>query len=89
MKLKSLWLMVAAWAGVVASTPLVHLNGELPNRAGSIKLAVTGDNGIGKRPQYEVADQMATARRIPWPSRSTTCRWHSSLDGSRRRTIRA
>lgn len=62
MKLKLASLMVAAWAVVVASTALVPLNGELPNRAGSIKLAVIGDNGTGKRPQYEVADRMAAAR---------------------------
>ena len=31
----------------------------LPNRSGSFKFAVIGDNGTGGKPQYEVADQMA------------------------------
>jgi 3',5'-cyclic AMP phosphodiesterase CpdA len=31
----------------------------LPNRAGSLKFAVIGDNGTGERPQYEVGQQMA------------------------------
>lgn len=62
MKLKSLSLVVAAWAALVASPPLPFEAGDLPNRAGSIKLAVIGDNGTGKRPQYELADQMAAAR---------------------------
>jgi hypothetical protein len=61
MKLKSLSLVVAAWAALVASPPLPFDAGDLPNRAGSIKLAVIGDNGTGKRPQYELADQMAAA----------------------------
>jgi hypothetical protein len=33
----------------------------LPNRAGSLKFAVIGDNGTGERPQYEVAQQMTKA----------------------------
>jgi hypothetical protein len=61
MKLKSLSLIVAVWAALVAGPPLASPAGDLPNRAGSIKLAVIGDNGTGKRPQYEVADQMAAA----------------------------
>src|SRR5262245_65767252 len=31
----------------------------LPNRAGSVKFAAMGDNGTGKPPQYETAEQMA------------------------------
>ena len=33
----------------------------LPNHAGSLKLAVIGDNGTGKQPQLDVATQMALA----------------------------
>ena len=33
----------------------------LPNHAGSLKLAVIGDNGTGKQPQLDVAAQMALA----------------------------
>lgn len=62
MTLKSLSLIVAAWAALVAGPSLTPADGDLPNRAGSLKLAVIGDNGTGKRPQYEVADQMAAAR---------------------------
>jgi 3',5'-cyclic AMP phosphodiesterase CpdA len=36
--------------------------GPLPNRGGSLKFAVIGDNGTGERPQYEVGEQMAAAR---------------------------
>jgi predicted phosphodiesterase len=35
---------------------------SLPNRPGSLKFAVIGDNGTGERPQYEVGQQMANAR---------------------------
>lgn len=62
MKLKSLSLVVAAWAALVGSLPVPFDAGDLPNRAGSLKLAVIGDNGTGKRPQYELADQMTAAR---------------------------
>lgn len=34
---------------------------HLPNAANSLKFAVIGDSGTGDRPQYEVAQQMATA----------------------------
>src|ERR1051325_1672453 len=35
----------------------------LPARPDSLKFAVIGDNGSGERPQYEVGEQMASARR--------------------------
>ena len=35
---------------------------SLPNRPGSLKFAVIGDNGTGERPQYRVGQQMANAR---------------------------
>jgi len=55
--LKALTLLVAglASAAVVAQAP------PLPNRPGSLKFAVIGDNGTGERPQYELADQMTKA----------------------------
>jgi predicted MPP superfamily phosphohydrolase len=59
----------AAWWHVVAiAILLLHPSGlfgsqqDLPNRPGSAKFAVIGDNGTGGRSQYEVAAQMATAQ---------------------------
>jgi 3',5'-cyclic AMP phosphodiesterase CpdA len=47
---------------VLAQTP-----GDLPNRPDSVKFAAIGDNGTGKRPQYEVGEQMAAAHaRFPF-----------------------
>lgn len=34
----------------------------LPQKAGSVRFAVIGDNGTGEKPQYELADQMARHR---------------------------
>jgi 3',5'-cyclic AMP phosphodiesterase CpdA len=44
----------ASTAGIVAS---------LPNRPGTVKLAVIGDNGTGDDAQYQVADQMVRSRQ--------------------------
>lgn len=50
----------ATWAG---ASPDV----ALPLKPDSLKLAVIGDNGTGKSPQYEVGEQMAAARaRFPF-----------------------
>lgn len=55
--------LIAA-ATLTAARPAVpSAAGTLPNRADSIKLAVIGDNGTGKRPQYELADRMAAERQ--------------------------
>lgn len=35
----------------------------LPNAPGSVKLAVIGDNGTGKGPQFDIASQMAALRQ--------------------------
>ena len=48
--------------GALTATTLGAEPPALPNRAGSLKLAVIGDNGTGDREQYEVATQMAAAR---------------------------
>jgi hypothetical protein len=55
-----LFLLTCAgvWA-LPASTP----TSVLPNAAGSLKLAVIGDNGTGKGPQFELASQMAALRQ--------------------------
>jgi hypothetical protein len=42
---------------------LAGMGNALPNAAGTLKLAVIGDNGTGKGPQYEVGARMADARR--------------------------
>jgi len=36
----------------------------LPNRPDSLKVAIIGDNGTGKTPQYEVGEVMAKARQV-------------------------
>jgi 3',5'-cyclic AMP phosphodiesterase CpdA len=49
-------LFAAASAGSLAVDTL------LPNKPGSVKFAVLGDNGTGDQPQYDVARQMVAAR---------------------------
>jgi diadenosine tetraphosphatase ApaH/serine/threonine PP2A family protein phosphatase len=50
-------------AATQAAAPVV----ELPNREGSLKFAVLGDFGTGKRPQYELGAQMALVhKRFPF-----------------------
>ena len=44
----------------IAAAGLLAQSSPLPNRPGSLKFAAIGDNGTGDRPQYEVAQQMAT-----------------------------
>ena len=48
----------AAASVVLAGQPQIGL----PNRAGSLKFAAIGDNGTGERPQFEIGQQMASAR---------------------------
>ncbi len=50
--------LIAALASAVL---LAQSTVALPNRNGSLKFAVIGDNGTGERPQYEVGQQMARA----------------------------
>jgi 3',5'-cyclic AMP phosphodiesterase CpdA len=53
-----------ALAALLAATlwpPRADSTGLLPNRPGTVKFAVLGDNGTGDRPQYDVAAQMAVA----------------------------
>ena len=57
-RIGSLLLVVA----LVASAGLAFQSPPLPNRQGSLKFAAIGDNGTGDRPQYEVAQQMASVR---------------------------
>ena len=45
----------------LASAAVAAQEAALPNRPGSLKFAVLGDNGTGDRPQYELAEQMARA----------------------------
>ena len=49
-------------AALVSAGVLAQPAVSLPNRPGSLKFAVIGDNGTGERPQYEVGQQMANAR---------------------------
>ena len=48
---------------MVASVAVGVTFAPLPNRPGTIKLAVIGDNGTGAAAQYEVADQMVRSRQ--------------------------
>lgn len=48
---------------LVSWTSLSSTRAPLPNRAGSVKFAVIGDNGTGDAAQYQVADRMAEVRR--------------------------
>jgi 3',5'-cyclic AMP phosphodiesterase CpdA len=48
-------------AALASAAVLAQSVVALPNRAGSLKFAVIGDNGTGGRPQYEVGQQMATS----------------------------
>ena len=52
-------LLLALAVGLPHAAPAMLL----PNAAGSLKLAVLGDNGTGKQPQMDVAAQMAAAHR--------------------------
>ena len=46
--------LVVSWTRTAAAPP---------NRAGTVKFAVIGDNGTGDAAQYQLADQMARSRR--------------------------
>jgi 3',5'-cyclic AMP phosphodiesterase CpdA len=46
-------------AALTSAALLAQSAVSLPNRSGSLKFAVIGDNGTGERPQYEVGQQMA------------------------------
>src|SRR6476620_2598447 len=49
-----------------ASTPAAQ-RAALPSRPDSVKFAVIGDNGTGDRPQFDIAQQMTSARaRFPF-----------------------
>jgi predicted MPP superfamily phosphohydrolase len=56
-------IAAAIVAAVLSAGGAPALPAELPNRPGTLKFAVIGDNGTGERPQFEVAEQMAAARR--------------------------
>jgi len=49
---------------VVSAGQLPAQGQRLPNVAGSVKLAIIGDNGTGGRPQYEVGAQMVKSHAI-------------------------
>jgi predicted MPP superfamily phosphohydrolase len=56
------------WWGCVAAicVSVAALGGQdltLPNRPGSLKFAVIGDNGTGDAPEYDIARQMAAFQR--------------------------
>jgi 3',5'-cyclic AMP phosphodiesterase CpdA len=59
--LTALFLLICAWGSVTAQQL------ALPSAANSVKFAVIGDNGTGDRPQFDIAQQMTSARaRFPF-----------------------
>ena len=56
-------LLAVALVLASAALPAQPAATPLPNRAGSVKFAAIGDNGTGDRQQYDVAQQMAAARK--------------------------
>jgi len=63
---RAIALLVVVWStGTWAGTSAPP--STLPGAAGSVKFAVIGDNGTGKQPQYDIAEQMVAARaRFPF-----------------------
>ncbi len=54
--------LLVLFAAALASTALLAQPSPLPSAPGSLKFAVIGDSGTGEQPQFDVAQQMATAR---------------------------
>src|SRR5262245_42481962 len=64
--MRRLLLALCALLVITASRPAAQ-RGALPSRPSSLKFAVIGDSGTGGRQQFEVGQQMATARaRFPF-----------------------
>jgi 3',5'-cyclic AMP phosphodiesterase CpdA len=59
-------VVAAVLVAALVSPALTGAHRSLPNRAESVKFAVIGDTGSGKRPQYEVGAQLAS-RRAEFP----------------------
>jgi 3',5'-cyclic AMP phosphodiesterase CpdA len=59
--------VIVSWVVVTGVTASPPVPARIPVDAGSVKFAVIGDNGTGKQPQYDVAEQMVAARtRFPF-----------------------
>jgi predicted phosphodiesterase len=52
----------AAQAAQRPAAPAAAVDLRLPNKKGTVKFAVIGDNGTGEREQYDIAEQMARVR---------------------------
>ena len=50
--------LLSLLAALASAAVLAQSIVALPNRSGSVKFGVIGDNGTGERPQYEVGQQM-------------------------------
>src|SRR5678816_2503767 len=61
-------VLLTALVATVRFTPAAQNAGRavetLPAHPQSLKFAVLGDNGTGEKPQYDLGQQMAAARRI-------------------------
>ena len=51
-------VLLSLLAALASAAVLAQSIVALPNRSGSVKFGVIGDNGTGERPQYEVGQQM-------------------------------
>jgi 3',5'-cyclic AMP phosphodiesterase CpdA len=60
-------VLITAWLATARLTPAEQNAARavepLPTRPDSLKFAVLGDNGTGEKPEYDVGQQMAAARR--------------------------
>jgi len=60
-------VLLTAWLATARLTPAEQNAARavepLPTRPDSLKFAVLGDNGTGEKPEYDVGQQMAAARR--------------------------
>ncbi len=60
-------VLLTAWLATVRFTPAAQNAARaletLPVRSDSLKFAVIGDNGTGDKPEYDVGQQMAAARK--------------------------
>jgi hypothetical protein len=59
--MRTLFCILIAATVALGQTPASQP--ELPGAVDSVKFAVIGDNGTGKQPQYDIAEQMSAARR--------------------------
>lgn len=64
---RAIAILAVLWGTAMWTGAAVPPSAVLPTAANSVKFAVIGDNGTGKQPQYDIAEQMVAARtRFPF-----------------------